>query len=169
MLILLGLQESSGGNSSQSNKSTIITVDCDTIELGINIINNYLTNKVNLAHCSVIVFSEELCLEGINQYVSTLVNNAEIRPTCNVVVSKCDAEEFLSASGNKSEEFSARYYESILSSSDYTGFSVETVFSIFYSKFNSDIGSAVAILTDVIDDVPQNIGLAVFNGSNLVR
>ena len=168
MQILLGASDSDKG-SSQSNKSTIITVDCDTIELGINIINNYLTNKVNLAHCSTVVFSEQLCQIGIREHVTTLANNSEFRPTCHIIVSKCTAEEFLTTSGNKSEEFSARYYESIVNSKDYTGLSAETYFSLFYSKFNSDIGNANAILSDVINGVPQNIGLAVFNGQKIVR
>lgn len=51
---------SSSSDSSQSSSYTIYTVEAETIESGITILNNYLNKKINLSHCSAIVFSEEL-------------------------------------------------------------------------------------------------------------
>lgn len=51
---------SSDSKSSQSSMFTIYTVEAETIESGITILNNYLNKKINLSHCSAIVFSEEL-------------------------------------------------------------------------------------------------------------
>lgn len=50
----------SSASSSQSSSYTIYTVEAETIESGISILNNYLNKKLNLSHCSAIVFSEEL-------------------------------------------------------------------------------------------------------------
>ena len=51
---------SSSSNSSQSSSYTIYSVEAETIESGISILNNYLNKKLNLSHCSAIVFSEDL-------------------------------------------------------------------------------------------------------------
>lgn len=50
----------SSSSSSQSSSYSIYTVESETIESGITILNNYLNKKLNLSHCSAIVFSEEL-------------------------------------------------------------------------------------------------------------
>ena len=82
---------SSGSTSSQSSSSIISSVECNTIESGINLVNSYLGKKLNLSHCKAIVFSEEIATKGIGEYLYTLINNIEIRPTCNVIISKCNA------------------------------------------------------------------------------
>lgn len=50
----------SSSSSSQSSSYSIYTVEAETIESGVTILNNYLNKKLNLSHCSAIVFSEEL-------------------------------------------------------------------------------------------------------------
>lgn len=50
--------ESSG--SSQSSEYTIYSVQAETIESGLTILNNYLNKKLNLSHCSVFILSEDL-------------------------------------------------------------------------------------------------------------
>lgn len=153
---------SEGGSSSQSTKSNIISVDCSNIPSGISIINNYSTKKLNLSHCTVIVFSEEISKDGVQDYINTLIDNVEIRPTCNVIISKSEASDFLSAATNSGEEFSSRYYEYILSSSDTTGFTTETTLSDFFSGLKETPYAPIAIYADVTDGNIQNTGLAVF-------
>ena len=51
---------SSSSDSSQSSSYKIYSVEAETIESGITILNNYLNKKINLSHCSAIVFSEDL-------------------------------------------------------------------------------------------------------------
>lgn len=104
--------ESSG--SSQSQKSTITTVDCASIDSGIALINSYISKKVNLSHCKAIVISEDLAYEGISELTYNLVNNIQIRPDCNVIISKCNAKDYLDNSTPTLESVSARYYEFIL-------------------------------------------------------
>ncbi len=63
--ILLSVQiatsnSSSNSSSSQSTQNQIYSVDCESINVGINIINNYLSKKINLSHCSAIIFSEDM-------------------------------------------------------------------------------------------------------------
>ena len=51
---------SDGSGTSQSEENTITSVDCSSIDAGIAIINSYISKKVNLSHCRIIVISETL-------------------------------------------------------------------------------------------------------------
>ena len=107
---ILSNSSSGSGGSSQSQESTVTTVDCNSIDSGIALINSYISKKVNLSHCKAIVISEELAYEGISEYIFTLVNNMEIRPDCNIIISRCNASDYLENSEPTLESVSARYY-----------------------------------------------------------
>lgn len=188
---------SGGGNSSQSKKSTITTVDCASIDSGISLINSYISKKVNLSHCKAIVISEEVAQAGILEYISTLANNIELRPDCNVIISRCNASDYLDNSEPTLESVSARYYEFTLNSSEYTGYTQNITLFNFYSDILSTTSQAHAILGGIntdsthkshsnmpsydvdgsykADETPikaeteiENMGIAVFNNDKLV-
>ena len=152
---------------------------------------------MNLSHCKAIIISEELAKDELSKYLYTLVNNIEIRPDCNVIISKCEASELLKHSEPTLESVSARYYELVLNSSEYTGFLEDITLSDFYSNLLSPTSEAIAILANINTDsthesnsnLPlydisgsyvagqtpiesnagiENIGLCVFNGDKLV-
>lgn len=159
---------SSSGSSSQSNESKIYSVDCKTIESGINILNNYLNKKINLSHCSAIVFSEEIAKSGIKSYMNTLANDTEVRATCNVIISSKSAYDLLNNVTNSSDSFSSRLYDYILNSVDYTGYTINADFNSFSSRVNNKITQAAAIYAVVNDDTVQNSGAAVFKNGSMV-
>ena len=136
--------ESSG--SSQSQQSTVTTVDSSSIDSGIALINSYISKKINLSHCKAIIISEELANEGISKYIYTLVNNIQIRPDCNVIISRCNAKDYLDHSTPTLESVSARYYEFTLNSSEYTGYTENIKLFDFYTDLLSTTTEAHAIL-----------------------
>lgn len=154
---------SSGGSSSQSDSSIINTIDCACIESGINLLNSYLSKKVNLAHCKVIVFSEEFASKGISKEVYTLMNDVQVRPTCNIIVSRCNAEYFLKNSKPVLEKLSARYYEIAPSSYEYTGYTENVTLSEFFATLNDSFRECTAILGGVNMGTSQNINSALSN------
>lgn len=193
--ILSNNSQSSG--SSQSEESTLATIECATIDSGINLINNYISKKVNLSHCKAVVISEVLASEGLSEHIYTLVNNIELRPDCNVIISRCDASTFLENSKPTLESVSARYYELVLNSSEYTGYIENITIRDLYTdllsltsdphtilgginsddshKNNSDLPLYDTEGSYKADDTPikaptkvENMGLAVFRGDKLV-
>ena len=144
----IALPNSSPGQegSSQSEESSINSVDCSSIDAGIALINTYISEKINLSHCKAIVISEEIAYEGISEYLYTLVSNLELRPDCNVIVSKCKASDYLHNSDQSLEKLSARYYEFTFNSSEYTGYTQNITLSDFYSTILSTTSHAYAIL-----------------------
>ena len=135
--------------SSQSDTTTITSIECSSISSGINLINSYISKQVNLAHCKVIVISEELACDGVSEYIYTLVDNVQIRPNCNVVVSRCDAINFLENAKPTLEKLTARYYEAALRSSEYTGYTSDIQLNDFYSALKSTTTQPLAILAGV--------------------
>ena len=145
---------------SQQFTSTIVTtVECSSFEAGINLINSYISKQVNLSHSKIIVFSEELAKEGISKYISTFINNVEIRPDCNIIVSRCKAEDFLNNSSPSLEMLSARYYEQVLTSSEYTGLTSNSTLTNFYSSYKDYSSYPIAILGGINSDETHNVDL----------
>lgn len=138
--------QSGGSGSAQSDSSIVNSIECSSIDSGINLLNTYISKEVNLAHCKVIVFSEEFASRGISESLYTLMNNVQIRPDCNVVISRCNAEYFLNNSKPMLEKLSARYYELAPSSSDYTAYTEDVSLSTFFSNFNDTFTQAYGIL-----------------------
>ena len=195
--ILSNSSSGGGGSSSQSQESTVSSVDCASIESGISLINSYISKKVNLSHCKAIVISEELAYEGISEYVFTLINDIEVRPDCNIIISRCKASDYLENSKPTLESVSARYYEFTLNSSEYAGYTENITLADFYSDMLSTTTQAHAILGGIntdsthklndslplydlegsykADDTPiksanviENMGIAIFADDKLV-
>ena len=53
-------KNASEGGSSASSDTVIDTLECASIESGISLANGYISKKLNLSHCKVLVMSEEI-------------------------------------------------------------------------------------------------------------
>ena len=56
---------SSNSGTSPEDASSIVLVSCypDSIFSALNLLNTYIGKELNLAHCSVVIFSEEFAKE----------------------------------------------------------------------------------------------------------
>lgn len=54
---------SSDSGESSTNDTVIDTVESSSIESGISLANSYISKKLNLSHCKVLVISEELAVK----------------------------------------------------------------------------------------------------------
>lgn len=140
---------SGSGSSEQSSESTTTTVECSTINSGLNLVNSYISKKLNLSHCKIIVFSEKFAANDISDEISTLANNVEIRPDCSIVISKCDAKDFININKPVLVTLTARFYEVVVSSGDYTGFSSNVTLLDFYRSLKDHSSDAVALLAGI--------------------
>ncbi len=151
--ILSGSDSTSGGggsgDSSSSESSTVLSVDCSSIDSGISLINSYISKKINLSHCKAIIISEELAYEGVSNVIYSLVNNIETRPDCNVIISRCKASDFLEYSSPIFESNPANYYELILNSTEYSGYVADLILADFYSNLLSTHSQSAAILCGI--------------------
>lgn len=168
----------------------INSVECSSIINGINMINAFLGRKANLSHCKLIIFSEELAKEGILDKIYSLINEVQIRPSANIVISKCNTAYYIKNSKPEIESLIPDYYEIFPNTSEYTGYTCDATIGNFFNSLISNTHQAYAILggintnenkTSLTDNniksnetqikairKSENIGLAVFKDDKLI-
>lgn len=188
----------SEGTSTQDETSIINTVETSSIYTAINLMNSYIGKELNLSHCKLVVFSEEVATKGISNQIYTLINDVQIRPSTNIIVSKTDAKYYIENSKPSLETLPTKYYEIFPNSSKYTGYTSNATIGDFFNGLTCDTCEPYAILGGTIDSNidnlkdysssdplnagnaksnqtsisgkrgAENIGLAVFKGDRLV-
>ncbi|MBO4293098.1 MAG: hypothetical protein J5881_01740 [Clostridia bacterium] len=186
---------SSESGTAEKSPSIVNNVEANSIGSAINLMNTYIGKRINLSHCKVIVFSEEVAIEGISKHVYTLMNDTQIRPSANIVVSKCNAKYYIQNSKPILENLITKYYDIFDYSSNFTGYSADATIGDFLNKLECDTCNPVAILggmntenisypTDITENQSssikanestifgkrgsENIGLAAFRDDKLV-
>ena len=183
--------------SSSSEKPTPIinTVTASSLSNAINLVNGYLGQQINMSHCMVIIFSEELAFKGISDEIYTLINDTQVRPSANIVVSKGSAKYYLEQTSSELKNLISKYYEVFATSSKYTGYMPDATIGNFFNSLICNTCEPYAILGGVNEGSPnnsgevnsqkdytikanessitgenaaENIGVAVFKGSQLV-
>ena len=148
---------SESGTSEQA-PSIIYSVDASSISSGINLINTYIGKSVNLSHCKVIAFSEEIASRGISDEIYTLINDTQIRPSTNIVISKTSAREYLENSKPLFENLITKYYEVFSGSSIYTGFTANATIGDFFDSLICHSCEPYAILGGVTSNSTEYSG-----------
>lgn len=148
-------------------KTETETIDCNSFNLGISMLNLDNVNTLNLSHCTAIIISEDLAKEGIENFINTLANNIEIRPTCNILISEDKASDFLDKASSI-DDISSKFYNSFINSARTTSYVTTCELSDFYSSLNYDIKEPVALYSFIKDDTIESLGLAVFKDYKMV-
>ncbi len=139
--------ESGGESSGGGESSTIVTsIDADSINAAINLMNSYIGKELNFSHCKVIVFSEDFARNGISTEICTFINNEEIRPSTNIVISTSEANKYLKNSNPNIEKLVTNYYDTFELTSNFTGVSSDITIGKFYNKLFSPYCGNTAIL-----------------------
>ena len=147
-------------STSHSSSTVVKTVDCNTLNTGINLINAYISKKLSLAFCKIVVFSEELASHDIINYIASLTNDLEVRPTCNMLISKCEAKYFLENSKPILDDLSSKYYEIENSSKKNTGYTEPITLLDFYNCYYDTFGEPYAILGNINNSYIENVRIS---------
>ena len=136
----------SESDSEQGSKPIIDTVIAPSIPESINLMNAYAGKQVNLSHCKVVVFSEDVARDGILEEVTYLMNSPQIRPTTNIIIASDKAKDYIENSTSSLEGILTKYYDLFPTSAEYTGYTSNILLSRFYQNLTSDESGAIAIL-----------------------
>lgn len=139
----------SGGSSTGSSENIVDSVECSSIRGGLDLFNSYISRRLTLSHCKVLVISEELASKGISEYIYTLLNDVEMSVQASVIISKSPAHEFLASSEPVLEDLASKYYEIAINSNEYTGFTQNVTLIKFFSDYVDTFKEPVAILGEV--------------------
>lgn len=136
----------SSSSSGEAAPTIINSVECSSINSGISLLNSYVSKEINLSHCKVLIFSEAIASRGIGSEIYTLSNQVEIRPDCNVIISKSSAKQYITNSKPELENLVVKYYELTPYSNEYTGHITNATISNFFNALSANYGDPVAIL-----------------------
>lgn len=148
----------SENSSSEQTEPIINTIIAPTIPNALTIMNAYIGKQLNLSHCKVIAFSEDFAKTGILDEVSFLTHNIQIRPTTNVVVTDCNAVDYLKHSTSSLEQVLTKYYDIFPTSSEYTGYTSNIPLGRFYENLLNKDSGAVTILGSLVENADQQNG-----------
>lgn len=73
----------------------------------------------------------------------------QIRPDCNVIISRATAYDFLASSKSEIESITAKYYEIVATSSRYTGYTADITISDIFNRLTDTFGEPCAILGSI--------------------
>ena len=145
---------SNGGSDSSSNSDIVIVgVNSNTIDNAISKLNSYIGKEVNLSHRRTLIFSRDFASNGIASEIYTLINNAQMRPSTNLVVSTSNANDYLKNSNPNVEELISKYYDTFELTSNFTGYSDDTTLGKFYDNILRNSLGNTALLGETFEDV----------------
>lgn len=137
---------SSGSSPEDSSSIVLVSGEADSIFSGINLLNTYIGKELNLAHCNAVIFSEEFAKTGISTEIFSLINNEEVRPSTNLIISKCSAYDYLDNNKPNLEKLTTQYYDTFAITSKLTGYISDITIGDFYNDFSSKTCDGTAIL-----------------------
>ena len=146
--------DTSSFSSNQSSESTsliINTVTATSVHSAINLLNAYIGKEINLAHCKVIVFSDEIASKGISSEITELMNDIQVRPTTNLIICRSKAIDYLEKSTSSLEKVLTKYYDIFPNSSKYTGYTSNITIGEFYNDLVDKSSGNLAILGGIND------------------
>lgn len=142
--------------STEKPNPIINTVTASSLSTAINLVNGYLGKQINMSHCKAIIFAEDLASQGISEHVYTLINDTQVRPSANIVISKCSAKYYLEQTKPQLENLISKYYEIFASSSKFTGYMPDATIGNFFNALNCSSCEPHAILGGVNKGSPTN-------------
>lgn len=83
---------------------------------------------------------------GIATEIYSLINNEEVRPTTNLVISKCSAYDYLNNSNPNLEKLTTQYYETFSITGRFTGYFSHITIGDFFNTLSAKFCEPTAIL-----------------------
>ena len=149
-------EKSESSTSSNGGKSVINTVEAPSLNTAINLTNSYLARKINLSHCKVIIFSEQVATYGISKEICSLINNSQARPSSNIIICKNSAERYIKDTNPILENLITKYYELFPNSGKYTGYIYNATLGDFFNQLVSNTCEPFAILGGINSNMYSN-------------
>ncbi len=152
LLLAIPIAVGVGPEAGDIGKSTtLVTAEAPTIYGGINLLNSMRGKQLNFSHAKLIILSKEVAMEGIEKYINTFIRFREFRPHMFFGISRGKAELFLKETKPLLEVNPAKFYELLMVSGKYTGFSVDSTLEDFYMRMECTCNQPVAALMDIND------------------
>lgn len=142
----LAVENSSG---SDSKASTYTTVEATSLYSAVNLANSYISKEINLSHNKLLVFSEEVAMDGLSEHTSTIAHDRHFRSNMYVLISKCSAKDYIEKTTSIFEKNPAKFYQSLFETYQYTGFTDNSYLADYIIKAADTTSQPVTMLGNV--------------------
>ena len=147
---------SGGGDSSGGERTTeTITLESPSLFAAINAANQVVSKKFDLSHAKLIVFSEEIAQNGINDLIQVMSRNSSIRPNIYLAVSLCGAGEYIRSIDPMMELNPVNHYQLIFDNFN-SLYSPNSLAHSFYFSENSIYADGTLPLVGILPDEKNN-------------
>lgn len=128
----------SGGSSEEGGKNGSQIVDNIAVEApnlysAMGLANHILSKTFSLSHAKLIVFSQEVAKEGLNNIVETFIRSEELRPDVYLAVAFDSANKYLTSVNPVMDVNPAKYYQMIYDKNTLIGIPDGVAKNFFFS------------------------------------
>lgn len=155
-----------GVNGGEAGSTTLVTLETDSLFNSISRADAMVSKELTLSHNKILVISEEVAKEGIHDLLNAFITNREVRPKTSILVYKGKAKDFLANLKPVLEKNPARYYELLLDSNEYTGYTLDNNLFHFYLASNDDLSAPYALFTEVAQENESSIEVPSISKAN---
>lgn len=147
-----GGNSGNGGGGAQES-SVMVVVEGPSFFTTTNLINSFVSRRINLPHLKGMIFSEAMARDGsMSRFVAALPVYRELRRDVFIAVSQNKPEEVLAAVKPKLASNPSKYIEELIFSSRFTSISPEELFLDFYTGLSIQGFHPVTNLMAVSDE-----------------
>jgi len=150
--------------STEEQEIILHTADASSISNAINLLDTHQEKEISLSHCKLVVFSEEIARRGIADEIYSFINNPQVRPNTNLVVSTTSAKEFLENSKPELGNLVSTFYDTFPKSGEFTGIIAESTLSNFFNDYIGKTSEPYAILGGVHERKGNTVWACLFQG-----
>lgn len=169
IVLTLQIAKPKGGDNSSNSETSpeTLSVECSTFDTGLSVLESSNDKNIFLSHCNAIVISEEIAKKDIEFHILNISNNVEIRPTCNLLITKDKAEDFINTISD-SPNFSSGIYTQAVNSSIKNSYTSKSLLYDFYSSMRYSTKNPTAIYAGNTEANAEILGIAAFHKSDFV-
>jgi len=148
--------QTTGGNETfemqEQDGYTLIALDAPSFYGGVSMINSILPRKLNFMHTKLLVLSEDISKSGLaGEYLAPIARYREIRRNIRVLISKCQASEFIKENKPFFGKTLSKSMEQIVQEGSNMDFFPNITLGDFYDDIKSTYNQPIAILACVND------------------
>ena len=135
--ITTGSAVSSGAQSLSGIKTRVFTTEAPSIFTGLTAINTILERQISLGHLKMVVFSEALARQGVDEFFDVLTRWRQFRRTIYIGVSKGEARNIVNAVIPPSEDNPNKFLEMMLLTQGFVGYTPRGQVLQFYNALKT--------------------------------
>ncbi|MDN5364297.1 MAG: spore germination protein [Eubacteriales bacterium] len=138
-----------GGGKQEENVS-VVTINCASLFAGLNLMNSFVSRKLNLQYMKAIVVGEEMAREGISKNLGAMMRYHQVRRTTMVIVARPSAEEFINKLKPKLGTSPSKYLEDAMLMFETSALLPKVFYHNFLQQYQSYGDEPYALLGTVV-------------------